>query len=105
MTDLYNVKYQAVFFNLDHLVCSRVILLFVPLPPSFPPQYMPAAAAAPMQGTYIPQYTAVPASAITVEVRTKSASLLTLVWFVSLTLQGHHRAGLAGILTCMFFIL
>ncbi|XP_076006401.1 RNA-binding motif, single-stranded-interacting protein 3-like isoform X1 [Genypterus blacodes] len=29
--------------------------------------YMPAAAAAPMQGTYIPQYTAVPASAITVE--------------------------------------
>lgn len=30
---------------------------------------MPAAAAAPMQGTYIPQYTAVPASAITVEVR------------------------------------
>lgn len=28
-----------------------------------------AAAAAPMQGTYIPQYTAVPASAITVEVR------------------------------------
>uniref|UniRef100_A0A3Q4H2D7 RNA binding motif, single stranded interacting protein n=1 Tax=Neolamprologus brichardi TaxID=32507 RepID=A0A3Q4H2D7_NEOBR len=27
--------------------------------------YMPAAAAAPMQGTYIPQYTAVPASAIT----------------------------------------
>uniref|UniRef100_A0A8C4HTM5 RNA binding motif single stranded interacting protein 3 n=1 Tax=Dicentrarchus labrax TaxID=13489 RepID=A0A8C4HTM5_DICLA len=33
--------------------------------------YMPAAAAAPMQGTYIPQYTAVPASAITVEVRTK----------------------------------
>lgn len=38
---------------------------------------MPAAAAAPMQGTYIPQYTAVPASAITVEVRTKSSSLLT----------------------------
>uniref|UniRef100_A0A7N8Y7H1 RNA binding motif single stranded interacting protein 3 n=1 Tax=Mastacembelus armatus TaxID=205130 RepID=A0A7N8Y7H1_9TELE len=31
--------------------------------------YMPAAAAAPMQGTYIPQYTAVPPSAITVEVR------------------------------------
>uniref|UniRef100_A0A668ALD4 RNA binding motif, single stranded interacting protein n=1 Tax=Myripristis murdjan TaxID=586833 RepID=A0A668ALD4_9TELE len=29
--------------------------------------YMTAAAAAPMQGTYIPQYTAVPASAITVE--------------------------------------
>uniref|UniRef100_A0AAQ4QF30 RNA binding motif single stranded interacting protein 3 n=1 Tax=Gasterosteus aculeatus aculeatus TaxID=481459 RepID=A0AAQ4QF30_GASAC len=29
--------------------------------------YMPAAAAAPMQGTYIPQYTAVPASAITME--------------------------------------
>ncbi|KAM9783105.1 RNA-binding motif, single-stranded-interacting protein 3-like isoform 4-T4 [Neosynchiropus ocellatus] len=29
--------------------------------------YMSAAAAAPMQGTYIPQYTAVPASAITVE--------------------------------------
>ncbi|XP_008298287.1 RNA-binding motif, single-stranded-interacting protein 3-like isoform X1 [Stegastes partitus] len=29
--------------------------------------YMPAAAAAPMQGTYIPQYTAVPASAITVD--------------------------------------
>ncbi|XP_028436177.1 RNA-binding motif, single-stranded-interacting protein 3 isoform X2 [Perca flavescens] len=29
--------------------------------------YMPAAAAGPMQGTYIPQYTAVPASAITVE--------------------------------------
>ncbi|XP_061919981.1 RNA-binding motif, single-stranded-interacting protein 3-like [Entelurus aequoreus] len=29
--------------------------------------YMPAAAAAPMQGTYIPHYTAVPASAITVE--------------------------------------
>ncbi|XP_034466675.1 RNA-binding motif, single-stranded-interacting protein 3-like isoform X2 [Hippoglossus hippoglossus] len=29
--------------------------------------YMPAAAAASMQGTYIPQYTAVPASAITVE--------------------------------------
>ncbi|XP_034553570.1 RNA-binding motif, single-stranded-interacting protein 3-like [Notolabrus celidotus] len=29
--------------------------------------YMPAAAAAPMQGSYIPQYTAVPASAITVE--------------------------------------
>ncbi|XP_026150156.1 RNA-binding motif, single-stranded-interacting protein 3 isoform X5 [Mastacembelus armatus] len=29
--------------------------------------YMPAAAAAPMQGTYIPQYTAVPPSAITVE--------------------------------------
>ncbi|TWW79504.1 RNA-binding motif, single-stranded-interacting protein 3 [Takifugu flavidus] len=29
--------------------------------------YMPTAAAAPMQGTYIPQYTAVPASAITVE--------------------------------------
>lgn len=35
-------------------------------------QYMPAAAAAPMQGTYIPQYTAVPASAITVEVRGKN---------------------------------
>uniref|UniRef100_A0A8D3DXX0 RNA binding motif single stranded interacting protein 3 n=1 Tax=Scophthalmus maximus TaxID=52904 RepID=A0A8D3DXX0_SCOMX len=34
--------------------------------------YMPAAAAAPMQGTYIPQYTAVPASAITVEVSTKN---------------------------------
>uniref|UniRef100_A0A669CW09 RNA binding motif, single stranded interacting protein n=1 Tax=Oreochromis niloticus TaxID=8128 RepID=A0A669CW09_ORENI len=34
--------------------------------------YMPAAAAAPMQGTYIPQYTAVPASAITVDVRTKT---------------------------------
>uniref|UniRef100_A0A7N6BAX6 RRM domain-containing protein n=1 Tax=Anabas testudineus TaxID=64144 RepID=A0A7N6BAX6_ANATE len=34
--------------------------------------YMPAAAAAPMQGTYIPQYTAVPASAITVEVRGKN---------------------------------
>uniref|UniRef100_A0A672GWZ8 RNA-binding motif, single-stranded-interacting protein 3-like n=1 Tax=Salarias fasciatus TaxID=181472 RepID=A0A672GWZ8_SALFA len=33
--------------------------------------YMPAAAAAPMQGTYIPQYTAVPASAITVDVRMK----------------------------------
>ncbi|XP_028280773.1 RNA-binding motif, single-stranded-interacting protein 3-like isoform X2 [Parambassis ranga] len=29
--------------------------------------YMPTAAAAPMQGTYIPQYTAVPASAITVD--------------------------------------
>ncbi|XP_051812963.1 RNA-binding motif, single-stranded-interacting protein 3 isoform X1 [Acanthochromis polyacanthus] len=29
--------------------------------------YMPAAATAPMQGTYIPQYTAVPASAITVD--------------------------------------
>lgn len=66
---------------------------------------MPAAAAAPMQGTYIPQYTAVPASAITVEVRTKSASLLTLLWFASLTLQRHHGAGLAGMLTCMFFIL
>ncbi len=38
---------------------------------------MPAAAAAPMQGTYIPQYTAVPASAITVEVRTKSSCLLS----------------------------
>lgn len=43
-------------------------------------QYMPAAAAAPMQGTYIPQYTAVPASAITVEVRTKISCLLTLSW-------------------------
>lgn len=33
-------------------------------------QYMTAAAAAaPMQGTYIPQYTAVPPSAISVEVR------------------------------------
>lgn len=32
---------------------------------------MPAAAAAPMQGTYIPQYTAVPASAITVDVSKK----------------------------------
>uniref|UniRef100_A0A8C4Z007 RNA binding motif single stranded interacting protein 3 n=1 Tax=Gadus morhua TaxID=8049 RepID=A0A8C4Z007_GADMO len=31
--------------------------------------YMTAAAAAPMQGTYIPQYTAVPATAISVEVR------------------------------------
>uniref|UniRef100_A0A665U5Q7 RRM domain-containing protein n=1 Tax=Echeneis naucrates TaxID=173247 RepID=A0A665U5Q7_ECHNA len=34
---------------------------------SFLSYYMPAAAAAPMQGPYIPQYTAVPASAITVE--------------------------------------
>lgn len=37
---------------------------------------MPAAAAAPMQGTYIPQYTAVPASAITVEVSTERFCLL-----------------------------
>lgn len=44
-------------------------------------QYMPAAAAAPMQGTYIPQYTAVPASAITVEVRSKSSSLFTVLGF------------------------
>lgn len=36
---------------------------------------MPAAAAAPMQGTYIPQYTAVPASAITVEVRGQKCML------------------------------
>lgn len=36
---------------------------------------MPAAAAAPMQGTYIPQYTAVPASAITVEVRGQKCTL------------------------------
>lgn len=43
---------------------------------------MPAAAAAPMQGTYIPQYTAVPASAITVEVRTKSSCLLTLLYHI-----------------------
>lgn len=50
-------------------VCLFIVCLFLYL------QYMPAAAAAPMQGTYIPQYTAVPASAITVEVRTKSASL------------------------------
>lgn len=66
---------------------------------------MPAAAAAPMQGTYIPQYTAVPASAITVEVRTKSASLLTLLWFASLTLQRHHGAGLAEILAYSLHIL
>lgn len=46
---------------------------------------MPAAAAAPMQGTYIPQYTAVPASAITVEVSTKSSCLLTLFCFTGLT--------------------
>uniref|UniRef100_A0A3Q3EMZ7 RNA binding motif, single stranded interacting protein n=1 Tax=Labrus bergylta TaxID=56723 RepID=A0A3Q3EMZ7_9LABR len=39
--------------------------------------YMPAAAAASMQGTYIPQYTAVPASAITVEVRTDRGCLVT----------------------------
>lgn len=33
-------------------------------------QYMTAAAAAaPMQGTYIPQYTAVPPTAVSVEVR------------------------------------
>ena len=38
---------------------------------------MPAAAAAPMQGTYIPQYTAVPASAITVEV---SAEKVFVYW-------------------------
>lgn len=44
-------------------------------PPSLPLQYMPAAAAAPMQGTYIPQYTAVPASAITVEVRGQKCML------------------------------
>uniref|UniRef100_A0A3P8QDX4 RRM domain-containing protein n=1 Tax=Astatotilapia calliptera TaxID=8154 RepID=A0A3P8QDX4_ASTCA len=39
--------------------------------------YMPAAAAAPMQGTYIPQYTAVPASAITVDVRTETTCKLS----------------------------
>lgn len=38
---------------------------------------MPAAAAAPMQGTYIPQYTAVPASAITVDVRTETTRKLS----------------------------
>uniref|UniRef100_A0AAQ5XDH8 RRM domain-containing protein n=1 Tax=Amphiprion ocellaris TaxID=80972 RepID=A0AAQ5XDH8_AMPOC len=41
--------------------------------------YMPAAATAPMQGTYIPQYTAVPASAITVDVRTKTSCLVNSV--------------------------
>lgn len=61
------------FFNLEKTLFT--VCLCLPL------QYMPAAAAAPMQGTYIPQYTAVPASAITVEVRTKSASLSTLLWF------------------------
>lgn len=52
------------------IVCVCVLYDDVCAPP--PLQYMPAAAAAPMQGTYIPQYTAVPASAITVEVRTKA---------------------------------
>ncbi|CAL8289443.1 unnamed protein product [Merluccius merluccius] len=36
--------------------------------------YMAAAAAAPMQGTYIPQYTAVPATAISVEGMVTEAS-------------------------------
>lgn len=52
-------------------LCVYVLILSVPLPL----QYMPAAAAAPMQGTYIPQYTAVPASAITVEVRGQKCTL------------------------------
>lgn len=64
-------------------------------------QYMPAAAAAPMQGTYIPQYTAVPASAITVEVRTKSSYLLTSLWSASpQTLQKAPQRCMVWILTC-----
>lgn len=43
------------------LLCVNVPSVYVLL------QYM-TAAAAPMQGTYIPQYTAVPASAVSVEV-------------------------------------
>uniref|UniRef100_A0A8D0D5J0 RNA binding motif, single stranded interacting protein n=1 Tax=Sander lucioperca TaxID=283035 RepID=A0A8D0D5J0_SANLU len=51
------------------IVCAYIIILSVSLSLSLPLslQYMPAATAGPMQGTYIPQYTAVPASAITVE--------------------------------------
>lgn len=65
------------FYSKDsawHIVCDYIILYLIFI------QYMPAAAAAPMQGTYIPQYTAVPASAITVEVRAKISCLLTLSW-------------------------
>lgn len=57
-----NVKRKSILFNTLHSFSSSL-------------QYMPAAAAAPMQGTYIPQYTAVPASAITVEVNTKIQNL------------------------------
>uniref|UniRef100_A0A3Q3NNM0 RNA binding motif single stranded interacting protein 3 n=1 Tax=Mastacembelus armatus TaxID=205130 RepID=A0A3Q3NNM0_9TELE len=56
--------------QMNHLslgTTGTVSYSFYLLQPSFSPCYMPAAAAAPMQGTYIPQYTAVPPSAITVE--------------------------------------
>ncbi len=53
-------------------------------------QYMTAAAAAaPMQGTYIPQYTPVPPTAVPVEVR---ATNLAIKKIISLCLPkgGHH---------------
>ncbi|XP_034466674.1 RNA-binding motif, single-stranded-interacting protein 3-like isoform X1 [Hippoglossus hippoglossus] len=68
--------------------------------------YMPAAAAASMQGTYIPQYTAVPASAITVEVSGRgdrrfspdSRPLLAGRQRAAAFICGEHRGSCHGLL-------
>lgn len=85
--------------------CSSITVTCVCVcvwPPLLSLQYMPAAAAAPMQGTYIPQYTAVPASAITVEVRTHTTCCLLWLFHMAFTLstpayRGLYRANLKAL--------
>ncbi|KAM7382604.1 hypothetical protein PAMP_002328 [Pampus punctatissimus] len=67
-TAMQNGFYSSPYsISTNRMIAQTSITPFIAASPVSTYQYMPAAAAAPMQGTYIPQYTAVPASAITVE--------------------------------------